>query len=63
MPVALVDDGRTRAIELVEDTWLIEDEWWRQRICRHYYRLALADGARMVLYHDCAEDAWYAQGY
>ena len=63
VPVALLQDGRTRAIERLEDTWLLEDEWWRQRICRRYYRLALVDGVRMTVFHDCAADAWYAQGY
>jgi len=63
IPVALLQDGRVRAVEHLEDTWLLEDEWWRQRICRRYYRLALADGPRLTIFHDCAKDEWYAQGY
>jgi hypothetical protein len=63
IPVAVRQDGRLRPVERVEDTWLLEDEWWRRRICRRYYRLALADGPRLTVFHDCAEDTWYAQGY
>jgi hypothetical protein len=63
IPVAVLQDGRARAVERLEDTWLLEDEWWRQRICRRYYRLALVDGVRLTVFHDCAVDAWYAQGY
>ncbi len=63
IPIALLQEGRTRTVECLEDTWLLEDEWWRQRICRRYYRLALVDGPRITVFHDCAEDAWYAQGY
>ncbi len=63
VPVAVLQDGRARTIERLEDTWLLEDEWWRQRICRRYYQLALVDGVRLTVFHDCAADAWYAQGY
>lgn len=63
IPIAILQDGYTQPVERLEDTWLLEDEWWRQRICRRYFRLTLADGLGLTVYHECTGDAWYVQGY
>ena len=62
-PAWLVEGGRRRRVGAVEDTWWVEDEWWRRPVSRRYYRLALADGGARTVYHDLADDAWYAQPY
>jgi hypothetical protein len=64
VPTALLVAGQRVAVTRIDDVWAVEDEWWRaQPISRRYYRLALADGAVRVVYHDGGEDAWYAQAY
>jgi len=62
-PVALIEGARRHAVERVEESWCVEDEWWRRRVDRRYYRLALAGGATRTIFHDQEEDAWYAQAY
>jgi hypothetical protein len=47
----------------VQDTWQIDDEWWRDPISRRYYQVVLADGSLHTLYHDLVADRWYEQGY
>jgi hypothetical protein len=62
-PIALLDGVCEYAIERVQDRWCIDDEWWREPIERHYYRLALAGGQVRTVYHDQVEDAWFEQEY
>lgn len=60
----MIERGRRARFERVDDVWCVEDEWWRERpISRRYYRLALAGGRVLTLYHDRGGGAWYAQAY
>ena len=63
-PTVLIDRGRHRIAE-IQDTWRIDDEWWRgeRPLSRRYYRVVLTTGEIRTIYHDREEDAWYAQGY
>ena len=64
-PVALIDRGRRQSVAEVQDTWQIDDEWWRHErpLSRLYLRLLLAGGEVRTVFHDREEDCWYAQGY
>lgn len=62
-PVSLVMNRQERQVERIQDTWIIEDEWWRQPIRRQYYALLLDDGTRRTVYHDRVTGAWYLQDY
>ncbi len=63
VPVALVQRNRRRAIECVQDSWDVDDEWWRDPISRYYIRVILRDGAIRTLFHDRIADRWFAQEY
>jgi len=40
-------------VQVVEDRWRIDDEWWRSEpISRLYYAVVLVSGQRMVIYRD-----------
>jgi hypothetical protein len=48
----------------IEDTWKINDEWWRgpgQEIERVYFEVLLADGRRVTLFHDLVSSEWFRQ--
>jgi hypothetical protein len=62
-PARVVLNGKEQAVERIQDTWIIEDEWWRQPIARQYYALLLEDGTRRTVFHDRIGDAWYLQDY
>jgi hypothetical protein len=62
-PVA-VRIKRRQAVMIIEDSWRIDDEWWRaEPILRIYYNVRLASGQRLVLYKDLITGEWYSQDY
>lgn len=58
--VVKVLDG-LRAIEVVNETWRLDDEWWRQSISRRYYEVVLDSGKRVVLFEDLVTGEWFLQ--
>jgi hypothetical protein len=57
-PVAVGDV----AVESVREEWVVEDRWWLpQRLRRHYFELALADGRVVVVYHCAVTRRWFRQ--
>jgi len=51
-------------IVTIEDSWRIDDEWWRKEpVARLYYNVRLASGQRLVLYKDLVTGGWYQQEY
>ena len=54
-------------VERVEETWRIVDEWWRETpLRRSYYRITLAGGSSLTLFHDDTQppgEGWYEQRY
>lgn len=56
--------GRWQAIASIEDTWRIDDEWWREApISRLYCEVMTAQGRRMTIFKDLLNQAWYRQNY
>ncbi len=54
-------DGR--AIELVRESWLVEDRWWTaQPLRRRYWEAVTTSGRNVVVFHDLAAGGWFAQG-
>jgi hypothetical protein len=50
------------AVESVREEWVVEDRWWvPQRLRRHYFELALADGRVVVVFHCAISKRWYRQ--
>lgn len=63
-PVALVTrQGANVPIEQIQEHWCIDDEWWRDHIQRHYYRVLLQTGSIRTIYHDLNANAWFEQSY
>ena len=62
-PMILTIGGHQRRVEEVQDSWRIDDEWWREPIHRRYYRVVLDDGSLRTVYHDLVADSWYEQAY
>jgi hypothetical protein len=64
--VPLQVDGR--AIELVRESWLVEDRWWTARpLRRRYWEVVTTNGRNLVVFHDLGAGhgragGWFAQG-
>ena len=63
LPVALHERNRRHLVASIQDSWHVDDEWWRDPISRHYVQVILRDGARRTLFHDRIADRWFAQSY
>jgi hypothetical protein len=63
LPRILHERNRRRAVAHIQDSWQIDDEWWRQPISRHYVQVVLRDGALRTLFHDQIADRWFEQSY
>jgi hypothetical protein len=49
-------DGR--AIELVRESWLVEDRWWTARpLRRRYWEAVTENGRNVVVFHDLSAGA------
>ena len=62
-PRSIVINRHRHDVERIQDTWIIEDEWWREPISRQYFALLLDDGTRRTVYHDRIADTWFLQDY
>lgn len=62
--VALPDSTRRgdHSVEVVRESWRIDDEWWRRPISRLYHDVILEGGRLVTLYRDLVDGGWYAQG-
>lgn len=66
--VPLQVDGRE--IELVRESWLVEDRWWTAKpLRRRYWEVVTTGGRNLIVFHDLAAGAaqgraggWFAQG-
>jgi len=62
-PVAL-RVPRRQFIKVIEDSWRIDDEWWRgEPVSRIYYSLLFASGQRLIIFKDLINKRWYKQQY
>ena len=52
-----------QAIELVRESWLVEDRWWTTpSLRRRYWEVVTASGRNAVIFHDLCAGAWFVQG-
>jgi hypothetical protein len=50
-------------VELVRESWLVEDRWWTERpLRRRYWELVSVRGRNLVVFHDLiAPGGWFTQ--
>jgi len=49
------------AVDLVIDSWRINDEWWRNPISRRYLDIVLEGGGHVVVFQDLVTGNWFLQ--
>jgi hypothetical protein len=52
---------RSLRVEAIQETWQVDDEWWRTPLSRLYYRVVLENGRLMILFRDLLDGTWYRQ--
>jgi hypothetical protein len=63
LPRVLHERNRGREVEHIQDSWQVDDEWWREPISRRYLQVVLRDGALRTLFHDRITNRWFEQTY
>ncbi len=53
--------GQTHTVEIVANRWRVNEEWWRERIWREYFKLATDTGLLVVVFRDLVGGGWYLQ--
>jgi hypothetical protein len=61
-PLALTIRRRMVRVSSIEDTWEVDEEWWRERpVSRMYYQVITEDGRRIVIFRDLVDGGWHQQ--
>ena len=51
-----------RAVDVVRESWLVEDRWWTDApLRRRYWEVVTTDGRDVVVYRDLEAGGWFAQ--
>ncbi len=51
------------AIELLRESWLVEDRWWTaEPVRRRYWELVSVRGRNVIVFHDLCSGRWFMQG-
>jgi len=50
-----------KAVESIIEIWQVDDEWWREPICRRCVEVILEGGKHVVLYEDLTTNGWFMQ--
>ena len=60
-PLSFTWNGHPHAVQVLIDRWRVDEDWWRGRVWREYFRLTTRSGLLLELFHDLRTDAWYVQ--
>jgi hypothetical protein len=51
------------AVELLRESWLVEDRWWTaEPVRRRYWELVSERGRNVVVFRDLRSGGWFLQG-
>ena len=51
------------AVELLRESWLVEDRWWTaEPVRRRYWELVSERGRNVIVFHDLCSGGWFMQG-
>jgi hypothetical protein len=46
----------------IREEWVVDERWWiPEKLQRHYFELALANGRAAVVFHCALSGRWYRQ--
>ncbi len=53
--------GRKHTVAKIIRRWQIDEQWWRERICREYFKLATNNRMLVIVYQDLVSSKWHLQ--
>ncbi|MCC7209329.1 MAG: hypothetical protein IT323_18610 [Anaerolineae bacterium] len=61
MPHQFTWQGRVHPVQGIANYWRVDEDWWRGRICRNYFKLYTRTGLLAVLFKDLLNGRWYLE--
>lgn len=62
-PLSITLNHTRKRVVRVQNTWRIDDEWWREEVSRRYCELQLENGSIVTVFRDLVSGKWYRQRY
>jgi hypothetical protein len=53
--------GTLHPVEEIANRWRVDEDWWRRRIWREYFKLTTRTGLLVIVYHDLVARTWHLQ--
>ena len=53
--------GQVHKVEGIANCWRIDEQWWRGRLWREYFKLYTTSGLLVDIYRNLSSDDWYLQ--
>lgn len=53
--------GKRHPVVRVTRRWRIDEDWWRNRVWREYFKLVTRTGMLVEIYHDLLGSKWFVQ--
>ena len=53
--------GRIHPVQGIANRWRVDEDWWRGRIWREYFKLYTRTGLLVMVYRDLMSGQWYLQ--
>jgi hypothetical protein len=60
-PLHLTWNGGRHPVQVILDRWRVDEDWWRERVWREYFRLITRTGLLVEVFHDLTTGEWYVQ--
>ena len=60
-PQSFTWQGRRHPVQAVARRWRVDQDWWRQRVWREYFKLTTRTGLLVIIYRDLLSGQWYLQ--
>ncbi len=61
VPLSFTWQGHRHAVTKVTKRWRVDEEWWRRRIWREYFKLTTRSRMLVIVYRDLLTGQWCLQ--
>ena len=48
-------------VQSIAKRWRVDEEWWRGRVWREYFKLSTNSGMLVIIFHDLIGGEWFLQ--
>lgn len=53
--------AKTHLVQDIAKRWRLDEDWWRGRVWREYFKLSTQTGLLVVIYRDWISGDWFLQ--